>query len=134
MSNDVTSMIEIHDGGKLTPEEVDIAVYGEQEVAVADALGHGSYYRAYQEKSGRIKIRTKWAPPVSRIAALAYTKRLNLTMEFDSLDKSEVGSLSFFVKDHALEDGVTREDYYPPVTKVAEHAPECARRRSVNDQ
>ena len=108
MSNDYKSWIEVHDGGKLTPEEVDIAVYGKEALIGAD-----DYYRAYLEKSGRISIRTKYVPPVSAIAALALKKHLKVTMEFDSLDDSRVGSLRFFIKAHALEEGVTVADYYP---------------------
>jgi hypothetical protein len=107
MSNTVKSYIEVHDGGKLTVGEVNLAVHGEHPVP-------SDYYGACLEKSGRISIRTKWAAPVGAIAQLAYELGINVTMEFDSLDNSEVGSMQFCYKRHALEEGVSILDYYRP--------------------
>ena len=107
MSNTVKSYIEVHDGGKLTVGEVNLAVHGEHPVP-------SDYYGACLEKSGRISIRTKWAAPVGAIAQLAYELGINVTMEFDSLDNSEVGSMQFFHQRMALEDGVSLLDYYRP--------------------
>lgn len=107
MSNTVKSCIEVHDGGKLTVGEVNLAVHGEHPVP-SDSYG------ACLEKSGRISIRTKWAAPVGAIAQLAYELGINVTMEFDSLDNSEVGSMQFCYKRHALEEGVSILDYYRP--------------------
>jgi hypothetical protein len=108
MSNTVKSWIEVHDGGKLTVEEVNLAVHGT--AAVDDYCG------AYLEKSGRISVRTKWAVPVGAVAQLAYNKGLSVTMEFDSLDNSEIGSMQFCYRREALEAmgeiGVL--DYYRP--------------------
>ena len=106
MSNTVKSWIETHDGGKLTVEEVNLAVHG---TATVD-----DYYSPRLEKSGRISLRTKHAPPVGEIARLAYAKGLSLTMEFDSLDSSEIGSMQLCYKRTALEYGVLLEDYYRP--------------------
>jgi hypothetical protein len=44
---------------------------------------------------------------------LAYEKCLDLTLEFDSLDNSEVGSMRFFMQRMCLEERVLHEaDYY----------------------
>lgn len=96
MSNTVKSYI-----------EVNRAVYG------GDVKPDG-FYAAFLEKSGRISIRTKWAPTVGAIANLAYSKKLNLTLEFESFDNSEIGSLKFFRKPFWWEIDTARdEDYYP---------------------
>lgn len=109
MSNPVKSWIEVHEGGKLTVEDINLAVHGEHPVA-------SDYYSATLEKSGRISVRTKWAVPVGAVAQLAYNKGLSVTMEFDSLDNSEIGSMQFCYRREALEAmgeiGVL--DYYRP--------------------
>ena len=64
MSNTVKSRIEVHGGGKLTVEDVNLAVHGEHPVP-------SGYYSAALEKSGRISVRTKWAAPVGAIAQIA---------------------------------------------------------------
>ena len=105
----------MHDGGKLTVEDINLAVHGEHPV--------NDYYGAYLEKSGRISLRTKHAPPVGEIARLAYAKGLSVTMEFGSLDKGELGSMQFYYRREALEAmgeiGVL--DYYRPGAE-----PRCA--------
>lgn len=111
MSNTVTSYIITHDGGNLTVEDVNLAVHGTH--SLPTETGEENYYSAQQGKHG-ITIRTKYSPPVGAIAQLAYKKRINLTMEFDSLDNSEVGSMQFYYKRHAMEDGTTLSDYYRP--------------------
>ena len=105
MSNTVKSWIETHEGGKLTVEDINLAVHGEHPV-------QSDYYSATLEKSGRISVRTKWAAPVGVIAQLSYAKGISVTMEFDSLDNSEIGSMQFFYKRMALEGGVSVFDYY----------------------
>jgi hypothetical protein len=68
---------------------------------------------------------------VGAIAQLAYKKGINVTMEFDSLDNSEVGSMQFFHKRMALEDGVSLLDYYRPGTvpeEVLDQAKKILRR------
>ena len=104
MSNTVTSYILVLDGGKLTVEDVNLAVHGEHPLP-----NHGeeeNYYSARQCKDCEwITIRTKWSAPVGAIAQLAYERRITVTMEFDSLDNSETGSMQFFHKTGALEDG-----------------------------
>jgi hypothetical protein len=131
MSNTVTSYIKVHDGGKLTVEDVNLAIYGEHPL-----LKWGedeNYYSATQaEGSEWIKVRTKWIAPVGDIAQLAYKKQINLTMEFDSLDNSEVGSMQFCYKRIPLEEGVTRADYYRPGAvpqEVLEETEKVERRR-----
>lgn len=113
MSNTVTSYILVHDGGKLTVEDVNLAIYGEHPLPKWGE--EENYYSARQgEDSDWIKVRTKWSAPVGVIAQLAYTKGINLTMEFDSLDNSEVGIMQFFHQRIALEEGVSLLDYYRP--------------------
>ena len=109
MSNTVKSWIETHDGGTLTVEDVNLAVHGEHPVP-------NDYYSATLEKSGRISVRTKWAAPVGAVAQLAYAKGLSVTMEFDSLDNSEIGSMQFYHRREALEamDEIGVLDYYRP--------------------
>jgi hypothetical protein len=99
----------VHDGGKLTVEDVNLAVHGEHPVP-------SDYYSATLEQSGRISVRTKWAAPVGAIAQLAYRKGLSVTMEFDSLDNSEIGSMQFYYRGEALEamDEIGVLDYYRP--------------------
>jgi hypothetical protein len=110
----VTSYILVHDGGKLTVEDVNLAVHGVHPLPVYDGGGE-NYYSAHQRKDSEwIKVRTKWSAPVGAIAQLAYQKGINVTMEFDSLDNSETGSMQFFHKRVALEDGVSLLDYYRP--------------------
>ena len=95
-------------------EDVNLAVHGVDPLPVYDGGGE-NYYSARQSKDSEwIKVRTKWCAPVGVIAQLAYEKGINLTMEFDSLDNSEVGSMQFFHKRVALEDGVSLLDYYRP--------------------
>jgi len=109
MSNTVKSWIEVHDGGTLTVEDVNLAIHGEHPVP-------SDYYSATLEKSGRISVRTKWAAPVGAVAQLAYAKGLSVTMEFDSLDNGELDSMQFYYRREALEAmaeiGVL--DYYRP--------------------
>jgi hypothetical protein len=109
MSNTIKSWIEVHDGGKLTVEEVNLAIRGEHPVP-------SDYYSATLEKSGRISVRTKWAALVGAIAQLAYAKGPSVTMEFDLIDNSEIGSMQFYYRREALEAmgeiGVL--DYYRP--------------------
>ena len=123
MSNTVTSYIKVHDGGKLTVEDVNLAIYGKHplpnvqgesfSVTVHDPHLDPNYYSATQEEgSDWITVRTQWIAPVGDIAQLAYKKQINLTMEFDSLDNSEVGSMQFCYKRIPLEEGVTLADYY----------------------
>jgi hypothetical protein len=113
MSNTVTSYILVHDGGKLTVEDVNLAVHGKHPLPKWGE--EENYYSATQaEGSEWIKVRTKWIAPVGDIAQLAYKKQINLTMEFDSLDNSEVGSMQFCCKRIPLEEGVTPADYYRP--------------------
>jgi hypothetical protein len=115
MSNTVTSYIMVHDGGKLTVEDVNLAVHG---VHPLPTYGEEvNYYSASQGKDSEwIKVRTKWSAPVGAIAQLAYEKGINLTLEFDSLDNSEIGSMQFYYRREALEAmgeiGVL--DYYRP--------------------
>jgi len=117
MSNTVTSYILVHDGGTLTVEDVNLAVHGVHPLPVRDGGKEENYYSARQSKQSEwIKVRTKWSAPVGAIAQLAYEKGINLTMEFDSLDNSEVGSMQFFHQRMALEDGVSLLDYYRPNT------------------
>jgi hypothetical protein len=97
MSNTETSYIKVHDGGKLIVEDVNLAIYGEHPLPKWG--GDENYYSATQvEGSEWIKVRTKWIAPVGDIAQLACKKQINLTMEFDSLDNSEVGSMQFCYK------------------------------------
>jgi len=123
MSNTVTIYIKVHDGGKLTAEDVNLAIYGEHplpnvqgenfSMTSYDPNQEPNYYSATQaEGSEWIEVRTKWIAPVGDIAQLAYKKQINLTMEFDSLDNSEVGSMQFCYKRIPLEEGVTPADYY----------------------
>src|ERR1700730_11276284 len=57
--------------------------------------GGENYYSAHRSKDSEwIRVRTKWSAPVGAIAKLAYEKGINVTMEFDSLDNSETGSMS----------------------------------------
>jgi hypothetical protein len=109
MSDTVKSWIETHEGGKLTVEDINLAVHGEHRVA-------SDYYSATLEKSGRISVRTKWAAPVGAIAQLAYAKGLSVTMEFDSIDNSEIGSMQLYYRREALEamDEIGVLDYYRP--------------------
>jgi hypothetical protein len=109
MSNTVKSWIEVHDGGKLTVEDVNLAVHEEHPVP-------SDYYSATLEQSGRISVRTKWAAPVGAVAQLAYREGLNVTMEFDSLDNSEIGSMQFYYRRVELEamDEIGVLDYYRP--------------------
>jgi hypothetical protein len=114
VSNTVKSYILVLDGGKLSVEDVNLAVHG-----VHPLRTYGSeeenYYSASQSKGSEwITVRTKWAAPVGAIAQLAYARRINVTMEFDSLDNSETGSMQFFHKSVALEDGLSLLDYYRP--------------------
>jgi hypothetical protein len=114
MSNTVRSYIRVHDGGGLTVEDVNLAVHGVHPLPTYGSEEE-NYYSALQSKDSEwIIIRTKWAPPVGAIAGLAYERRINVTMEFDSLDNSETGSMQFFHKTLALEDGVSLLDYYRP--------------------
>jgi hypothetical protein len=114
VSNTVTSYILVHDGGKLTVEDVNLAVHGVHPLPTYGGKEE-NYYNARQSKESEwIKVRTKWSAPVGAITQLAYEKGINLTMEFDSLDNSEVGSMQFFHKRVALEDGVSLLDYYRP--------------------
>jgi hypothetical protein len=114
MSNTVTSYVLVHDGGKLTVEDVNLAVHGVHPLPTYRGEEE-NYYSARQSKESEwIKVSTKWSAPVGAIAQLAYKKGINLTMEFDSLDNSEVGSMQFFHKRVALEDGVSLLDYYRP--------------------
>ena len=114
MNNTVTSYILVHDGGKLTVEDVNLAVHGVHPLPTY-GIEEENYYSARQSKESEwIKVRTKRSAPVGAIAQLAYKKGINLTMEFDSLDNSEVGSMQFFHKSMALEDGVSLLDYYRP--------------------
>jgi hypothetical protein len=131
MSNMVTSYILVHDGGKLTVEDVNLAVHGIHPLPVHDGGGE-NYYTAHQNKDSEwIVVRTKWSAPVGAIAQLAYERRINVTMEFDSLDNAEVGSMQFFHQTMApLEDGVSLLDYYRPNTvpqEVLEMAKKFAR-------
>ena len=131
MSNTVTIYIKVHDGGKLTVEDVNLAIHGEHPLP---KWGEDeNYYSATQaEGSEWIKVRTKWIAPVGDIAQLAYKKQINLTMEFDSLDNSEVGSMQFCYKRFPLEEGVTRTDYYRPEAvpqEVLEETEKVERRR-----
>jgi hypothetical protein len=113
MSNTVTSHILVHDDGKLTVEDVNIAVHGEHPLPKSGE--DENYYSARKSKDSEwINVRTKWSAPVGAIARLAYEKRVNLTMEFDSLDNAEVGNMQFFHKRIGLEDGVSLLDYYRP--------------------
>jgi hypothetical protein len=114
MSNTVTSYILVHDGGKLTVEDVNLAVHGVHPLPTYGGKEENSYSARQSKESEWIKVRTKWSAPVGAIAHLAYKKGINLTMEFDSLDNSEVGSMQFFHKRVALEDGVSLLDYYRP--------------------
>jgi hypothetical protein len=115
MSNTVTSYIMVDDGGKLTVEDVNLAVHGVHPLPTYGSEEE-NYFSARQSKESEwIKVRTKWSAPVGAIAQLAYQKGINLTMEFDSLDNSEVGSMQFFQR-VALEDGVSLLDYYRPGT------------------
>jgi len=112
MSNTVTSYILVHDGGTLTVEDVNLAVHGMHPLPTYRGE-EINYYSASQDKDSEwIKVRTKWSTPVGAIAQLAYQKGISLTLEFDSLDNSEVGSMQLCYKRTALEDGVSREDYY----------------------
>jgi hypothetical protein len=114
MSNTVTSYILVHDGGTLTVEDVNLAVHGVHPLPVHHGGGE-NYYTAHQsEDSEWIIVRTKWSAPVGAIAQLAYERCINVTMEFDSLDNGETGSMQFFHKRGALEDGVSPPDYYRP--------------------
>lgn len=114
MSNTVTSHILVHDGGKLTLEDVNLAVHGVHPLPTYGSEEE-NYYSASQSKGSEwITVRTKWAAPVGAIAQLAYEHRLNVTMEFDSLDNSETGSMQFFRKTLALEDGLSLLDCYRP--------------------
>jgi hypothetical protein len=114
VSNTVTSYILVHDGGKLTVEDVNLAVHGVHPLPTYGSEEE-NYYSARQIKDSEwIKVRTRWAPPVGAIAQLAYERRINVTMDFDSLDNSETGSMQFFHKSVALEDGVSLLDYYRP--------------------
>jgi hypothetical protein len=87
MSNDVKNFLAVRNGS-LSPEELEEHIYG-HEVAV------DSYYKARLEESGRISFWTKYAPPVQALVTLADRKRLNIALEFRSLDSSFVGSLEF---------------------------------------
>jgi hypothetical protein len=51
---------------------------------------------------------------VGAIAQLAYERRINVTMEFESVDNSESGSMQFFRKTMALEDELWVLNYYRP--------------------
>ena len=114
MSNTVTSYILVHDGGKLTVEDVNLAVHGLHPLPTYGGE-EVNYYSASQAKDSEwIKVRSKWSAPVGAIAQLAYEKGINLTLEFDSLDNSEVGSMQLCYKRTALENGVSLEDYYRP--------------------
>jgi hypothetical protein len=114
MSNTVKSYILVLDGGKLTLEDVNLAVHGVHPLPTY-GREEENYYSASQSKGSEwITVRTKWAAPVGAIAQLAYERRINVTMEFDSLDNSETGSMQFFHKALALEDGVWLSDYYRP--------------------
>lgn len=114
MSNTVTSYILVHDDGKLTVEDVNLAVHGVHPLPTCRGE-EVNYYSASQGKDSEwIKFRTKWSAPVGAIAQLAYEKGINVTLEFDSLDNSEVGSMQLCDKRGALEHGVWREDYYRP--------------------
>jgi hypothetical protein len=131
MSNTATSYILVHDGGKLTVEDVNLAVHGVHPLPTYGGKEE-NYYSARQSKESEwIKVRTKWSAPVGAIAQLAYKKGINVTMEFDSLDNSEVGSMQFFHKRMALEDGVSLLDYYRPGTvpeEVLDQAKKILRR------
>ncbi|HKV81817.1 MAG TPA: hypothetical protein VJP02_26960 [Candidatus Sulfotelmatobacter sp.] len=125
MSNTVTTYILVHDGGKLTVEDVNLAIYGEHplpnvrgenfSMTSYDPKQEPNYYSATQaEGSEWIKVRTKWSAPVGAISQLAYQKGINLTMEFESLDNSEVGSMQFFYNRITLEGGVSLVDDHRP--------------------
>jgi hypothetical protein len=132
VSNTVTSYILVHDGGKLTVEDINLAVHGVHPLPVHDGGGE-NYYTAHQNKDSEwIIVRSKWSAPVRAIAQLAYKRQINLTMEFDSLDNSEVGSMQFCYKRIPLEEGVTRADYYRPGAvpqEVLEETEKVERRR-----
>jgi hypothetical protein len=78
MSNTVMSYIQVLDGGTLTDEDVNRAVYGEH--PLPDDNGKPNYYSAHYvgNNSPWIKIRTKWGAPVGAIAQLAYARNLNV--------------------------------------------------------
>src|SRR6202021_2850641 len=117
MSNMVTSYILVHDGAKLTVEDVNLAVHGAHPLPNYGSEEENYYSAHYLGKDSEwILIRTKNRPPVGAIAQLAYERRINVTMEFDSLDNSETGSMQFFHKILVLEDGVSLLDYYRPGT------------------
>jgi hypothetical protein len=65
MSNTVTIYIKVHDGGKLTVEDVNLAIHGEHPLP---KWGEDeNYYSATQaEGSEWIKVRTKWIAPCRR--------------------------------------------------------------------
>ncbi len=136
MSNTVMSYIQVLDGGTLTVEDVNRAVYGEHRLP--EDNGKPNYYSAHYvgNNSPWIKIRTKWGAPVGAIAQLAYARNLNVVMEFDSLDNSEVGSMQFFHKRVALEDAdLTLIDYYRPGTAPREVLDQAAQSiRRMNEE
>ena len=87
MSNDVKNFLAIRNG-VLTPKEVEQQIYGHE-------LPEDSFYTARLEQSGRISFWTKYAPPVQALVSLADEKRLNIALEFLSLDSNFLGSLEF---------------------------------------
>ena len=87
MSNDVKNFLAVRNG-TLTPEEVEKQIYGHE-------VPEDSYYKARLEQSGRISFWTKYAPPVQVLVSLADKKRLDIALEFRSLDSSFVGTLEF---------------------------------------
>ncbi len=109
MSKTMKSWIETHDGGTLTVEDVNLAVHGQHPVP-------GDYYGARLEKNGRISVRTRWNAPVGAIATLAYSKGISLTMEYESLDNGEIGSLQLYYRRESLEamGEISVLDYYRP--------------------
>jgi hypothetical protein len=65
---------------------------------------------------------------------LPYEKGINVTMEFDSLDNSETGSMQFFHKRAALEDGVSVLDYYRPGAAPQEVLEQAKRNKKEEDE
>jgi hypothetical protein len=87
MSNDVRNFLEVRNGS-LSLEELERQIYGHD-------VPEESYYKALLEESGRISFWTKYAPPVQALVTLADRKRLNIALEFWSLDSNFIGRLEF---------------------------------------
>jgi len=124
MSNTVKSCIEVHDSGKLTVEDVNMAVHGVHPLPTIGYEGVNYYSASQREDSEWIEIRTKWSAPVGAIAHLACEKGLNLSMEFDSADNSEIGSVQLCYR------RVAPEEYDP---EPADHYHPEAVPRAVRD-